>query len=206
MASYRDPYMVFGTGRSGTSTVARLMHTRLGVYMGKRFVPANPTNPEGFYEDIEFYRANLDFVQGDITYQAWRAMVWVTVVQRRQLERPWGFKESRMGHLLGLYLGFFDAPRLIWCRRDANLVIASLQRCYGWKENKARRFYEMRFKTIDRLLKCRDHLAIDFEGRQLTDDEIIETLRQKWPELKLQDKQRTLPQRLQKLKVASANP
>ena len=47
--------LVFGTGRSGTSTVARLLHEECKVHMGDSWVrqPDN-FNPKGYYEDHGF--------------------------------------------------------------------------------------------------------------------------------------------------------
>ena len=47
-----DSYLVVGTGRSGTSTVARVMHEKLGISMGNEFVPSNEFNEKGYYEDV----------------------------------------------------------------------------------------------------------------------------------------------------------
>ena len=49
---YRQPaIIVLGSGRSGTSTVARLCHTRIGVCMGHVLKQGDPLNPNGYYED-----------------------------------------------------------------------------------------------------------------------------------------------------------
>ena len=52
------PIFVIGTGRSGTSTVARLLHDNFDINMGDNFRPANDDNPSGFYEDLDLKRLN----------------------------------------------------------------------------------------------------------------------------------------------------
>jgi len=180
---YPDPYLVLGTGRSGTSTVARIFHNKLGVFMGHQFPPTNETNPDGFWEDMDFYRANKSFVMGQISFPVWRKKVWTTILMRRALNKPWGFKESRMGHLIGLYVGFFDNPRIVWCQREKDLVIASLQRCYGHDKKRAYALWRTREKTIDRILRNTDHLVIYFNKKRKSDEEIIEHIKSKWKDI-----------------------
>lgn len=49
---YRCPdVVVVGTGRSGTSAVARVLHERIGVCMGHFIKTPNAANPKGFHED-----------------------------------------------------------------------------------------------------------------------------------------------------------
>lgn len=51
--TYRPPQLVIvGTGRSGTSTVARVAHERLGICMGHYLRLPGPANQDGFYEDL----------------------------------------------------------------------------------------------------------------------------------------------------------
>jgi len=53
-----QPYLVIGTGRSGTSTVARVLHEKLNVFMGYHFPETTDQNPKGFWEDLEFNEWN----------------------------------------------------------------------------------------------------------------------------------------------------
>jgi hypothetical protein len=56
--------LVVGTGRCGTSTVARVLHEQLGVCMGSRFREADANNPRGFYEDLDALEANQRLLAG----------------------------------------------------------------------------------------------------------------------------------------------
>ena len=55
-------YMILaiGTGRSGTSEVARILEEQ-GVFMGKAFHLGDKFNPKGYFEDREFQSLHLAF-------------------------------------------------------------------------------------------------------------------------------------------------
>lgn len=55
--------VVIGTGRSGTSTAARILHTRLGVCMGHKFLKPNKYNSQGYWED-EYLRVEARLLAG----------------------------------------------------------------------------------------------------------------------------------------------
>ncbi len=49
---FRKPnVLIVGSGRSGTSTVARICHEKLGICMGHYLKPGDYMNPSGYYED-----------------------------------------------------------------------------------------------------------------------------------------------------------
>lgn len=49
--------LVVGPPRSGTSVIARILHTKLDICMGHYLVPGNKGNPLGFYEDFMMVKA-----------------------------------------------------------------------------------------------------------------------------------------------------
>jgi len=175
-----DPYLVVGTGRSGTSTVAGILHNELNIFMGYKFPPPDFTNIDGFYEDVDFRRVNKDFNFGKIGYPTFEKEVARIVANRLALNKPWGFKEGRMADLLGLYLGFFENPRVIRCRRKSELVVKSLVRCYGLTEEFAEMFWFKRERTLDNVLSGKDYLTICFDERRIPDKEIISLIENKW--------------------------
>lgn len=175
-----DPYLVVGTGRSGTSTVAGILHNKMDVFMGYEFPPANHTNPDGFWEDIEFYRMNKMFVFGKINYPIWKKEIIEIIANRIEMRKPWGFKESRMAELVGLYLGFFENPKIIRCKRNKELVISSLMRCYGYSKEMATAFWEKREPILNNILSGKDYLTIHFGEDRVADKEIIDSIEKKW--------------------------
>jgi len=175
-----DPYLVVGTGRSGTSTVAGILHNKMDIFMGHEFTPANVTNPEGFWEDVEFNKTNVGFVEGLINYPTWRKSIGKIITDRVALDKPWGFKDPRMATLLGFYLGFLRSPKIIRCIRDKELVISSLMRCYGFDREKATAFWYVRETVLDNTLSGKDFLLIDFGDKRISDAEIIDSVEKKW--------------------------
>ncbi len=182
MPDYRDPYLVIGTGRCGTSTVAGLLHNKLGVFMGESFLPPDKDNPDGYYEDSEFVSYNHRFYRRGLDIQNWLAYVLRLISQRQAMGRPWGIKSIRMTEVLGLYLGFFDNPKIIYCQRNMEDTLASFKRCYSWADAQAKNIYWFRKKVADRLLQGRDYLSLDFNERR-TDEYIIKAIKGKWKEL-----------------------
>jgi hypothetical protein len=177
---HKDPYLVVGTGRSGTSFVAGIMHNDMGIHMGKEFPPANESNPDGFWEDMDFYNLNTALVIGQIPYTKFMNDAIAIVRERREMGIPWGFKESRMGVLLGNYLGLFDKPKIIWCKRKKDLVLASVSKCYEYDADRSYTLYYTRMVMLTRLLQDRDPLIIEFDESTKTKEEIISAIGEKW--------------------------
>lgn len=69
------PVIVLGCPRSGTSTVARILHTKLGVCMGHIFRAPDDRNPEGYYEDKVMAKALDGLRRGGITPSMWRLIM-----------------------------------------------------------------------------------------------------------------------------------
>jgi len=176
---HRDPYLVLGTGRCGTSTTARILHEKLGVFMGESFLPPDENNPDGYYEDSEFVSLNHRFYRRGLDVQNWLAYVTRLIAERQMLQKPWGIKSMRMADTLGMYLTFFDKPKLIYCQRNKEDTLASFQRCYSYAPSQAQNIYWFRKTVIDRLLQGRDYLTLDFTNH-LTDEYIIDRLKGKW--------------------------
>lgn len=142
--------VVVGMHRSGTSTVAGLLHHG-GIAMGEEevFLPRpGPENPRGFFENHRF-RLHNDRMAERCGY---RVKSWSTEVpvlgpgplQRRAMERllrryagryaDWGFKDPRTCLTLDPWLralertGLRDEARVVFVARDANAVARSLAR------------------------------------------------------------------------------
>jgi len=54
--------VVVGAPRSGTSMLAGLF-VDAGFHAGRRLIPPNPSNPAGFFEDLDVNRANDDLLE-----------------------------------------------------------------------------------------------------------------------------------------------
>lgn len=160
--------LVVGTGRCGTSTVARLLHEELGISMGERFDPPCPANPDGIYEDLEFREIHVAFQRGLLTLPMLRARFGALVARRRE---PWGLKDPRLAHHLGLYLQWLEKPDVIWCHRDLDSVATSINRWYHTPVNKAHGESLDRWLQLQRVLQPHPRvLKIYFDTRRSEGD------------------------------------
>ena len=112
---------VIGTGRSGTSTVSRILHTRCDVCMGRE-LPKRRGEP--VYEDQAFSTLNHWLSEGPPHEEA------VTQLKALVATRgePWGMKCPATADFLPLYNEVCPEARYIWCARDLVSVRASLKR------------------------------------------------------------------------------
>jgi hypothetical protein len=175
-----DPYIVIGTGRSGTSTVARIFHEKLDVFMGYEFKQADSANQDGYWEDVDFHNANRGFLIGKMTYPQWIDAIFGVVAERRIKGIPWGFKDPDASHFLGLYMSFFQTPRIIRCTRKKELVVKSLMTKLGHTRKHAENVWEMKEMILDNLLNGKDCLTIRFDENRLTDETIMKLITEKW--------------------------
>lgn len=157
--------IVLGPGRCGSSTVARILHNHLQISMGNRFRPADDSNLNGFYEDLDFRDLNhaelsntgtLDF-DGHVTK---------LVVKRRERwgGELWGIKDPRICNLWEQYSAF--PAKYIVCTRRPQLIIRSMMANYGWSENESKQLLVTRLHGIDKLLEGQDALRIDFSVKR----------------------------------------
>jgi len=175
-----DPYIVIGTGRSGSSTVAGILHNKMEIFMGHEFRKPDEKNSSGYWEDIEFASPNWRFLKGKIAYPEWIEEIFAVIAERKNRGIPWGFKDPDATHFLGLYLSFFKEPKIIRCRRKKELVIASLIKSFGWTQKYAENLWNMKEMILDNVLSGRDYLEIYFDEKRIPDIEIIKLIEEKW--------------------------
>jgi len=167
---------VVGPGRSGTSTVARLLHENLNVCMGHKFREADEDNQDGYYEDLEFKNLNERFITGEVSLGQWETETRKLVnVRRKTYWHNWGLKDPRLCYLLGLYLSFVDLPTIIRCRRDIELVTKSMQKAYGWTKEESENVYKDRNRRLDNLLQGKKVYDIYFTEHK-NEEEVVKWL------------------------------
>lgn len=164
------PIFVMGTGRSGTSTVARLLHTEFDVCMGQRFRDPDEFNPMGYYEDLDLKNLNEQFLSGTLTFPAFATALENELMHPWRRNTNWGLKDPRLCELGGFYFAQLD-PIVIRCTRSKEQVVASLQKCYGYAEDVASKIFEGRENALDNLLRHRHVKLISFD--QLKSDEQV---------------------------------
>lgn len=119
------PIIVVGTGRSGTSTVARLLHHSLGVRMYRdQFLAPDKWNPGGYFEDRKVKRLNKAATTGAITGVTWREQMYDHM---RADHSPWGFKLQPLAPLGDDFiLDAMDPRAVIACVRDRTMTARSI--------------------------------------------------------------------------------
>ena len=162
-----DPVIVVGPGRSGTTVVARLLHTELGVNMGEKF----RSDPEGecYYEDLDFRDLNRHFMDGRLNYNEWLTVTERNIFVRRRTEKPWGFKDPRGSYIMGLFFMFFDSPLFVRCRRNHEDVARSMSKNYDWPIVKSLNMARERDLALDRYLSGRKVIEFHFDQWQEED-------------------------------------
>lgn len=163
---------VVGPGRSGTSTVARILHEKLGVSMGESFRDPDDTNPQGYYEDLSFKDLNMRMLSGGIPLDIWKSNLKALMSQRKE---PCGLKDPRLCYLLGHYLELAQDALLIRTHRPAHLVASSMSRCYKWPYVDSLQETIRRETMLDALVAGRTVYEINF-SQQISDEELEEKI------------------------------
>jgi hypothetical protein len=156
MVAPRPIVLIIGSGRSGTSLTMQVL-AALGLRTGVDLIPANASNPRGFYEDRAIVRLHADLLRalGTPLYAPLPADWLHTPVARAtcdalsrllrqrlaQTEGPYGIKDPRLSTLYPLWHDVFERlglqPRVILAVRDPRSVVASLRRHYGFSAEEA---------------------------------------------------------------------
>ena len=139
VATAEAEIIVAGFHRSGTSSVAQLLHAA-GLFVGDDLIGALPTNPYGHFEDREIVRIHdrillengfnwqvaEDFVP-KISPLRWRA-IQDYVVRRRVEHRLWGFKDPRSCLFLPAWKHVMPDSKIVIIFRPVEDCASSLAR------------------------------------------------------------------------------
>ena len=157
-----NPIIVVGVGRSGTSITAKILH-ELGVFMGNTFVPPDDTNPDGFYEDIEFMFLNrFKAEEGkNVKDVDWYEQVIPLIKRRHEYALKnnirWGFKSPHTSELLAYYTRLVPDAQWIFCDRRRIDLIESLVQTYSISTTTAENIIQQRIYNIRRFLSGKYH-------------------------------------------------
>lgn len=172
LQNFRDknPFIVVGVGRSGTSTTARVLRDSCNVFMGDRFRGDH-------YEDLDFKNNDDLLLDKKINLYDWRSCL-IKLIRKRQNDKVlWGFKNPRNAYLLDLYFEYFYSPRIIYCIRNKKQIIDSLMRNYGWSIDIANTVYNDRTQLIeDRIIresKIKNNVLLFDFTTHLSDEYIV---------------------------------
>jgi hypothetical protein len=157
--------LVVGAGRSGTSTVARILHENLNVNMSPPFY-------NNKYESQLFRMLNRSLVLGEMNYKSWLPKVNELIIAAESEKRTWGFKDPLIAYTLGLYLSLLHRPVIIWAYRDVEQVSESMKKNYKWYQIQADKEAVTRTTMIYRCLSRVEHMKIDFSKGFISDERI----------------------------------
>ncbi|HEX5478141.1 MAG TPA: hypothetical protein VFY79_00325 [Dehalococcoidia bacterium] len=142
-------FIIAGSGRSGTSAVAKLLHLS-GVSVGHDLIEPDESNADGYFEERAVVEAN------DLILQSAGLVEWFTTAMRAEIidaSRPHedvmralvgqatpAWKDPRFSWTLEAWLPLFrERPRVIVCLRSPDEVAASTLRYYGADGEEPRR-------------------------------------------------------------------
>ena len=122
--------IVFGTGRSGTSAVAGMLH-KMGVRMGNTFVQTGSQNPYGTFEDRELYDLNRKVLEGEEKPEAYRQYV---RMRQEGSVHYWGVKDPALVSTLQYFISALKAEgveyKVVSITRDPAECVNSYMRTY----------------------------------------------------------------------------
>lgn len=151
--------LVVGTGRCGTSAVARVLHEGLGVHMGGDLFGAGETNKFGHYEDLAFDEVLKLYRDGRHANDRLNALI-----RERQRHAIWGVKHPNLVFAAMDMISLLTDVKVICCSRDRNRCIRSFEKAYSWSSDVASQHYQKRKDAEARLLRhLAGHITIDFD-------------------------------------------
>ncbi len=145
-------FLICGSGRSGTSAVARVLH-EAGITMGSDLIEADASNAEGYFEERSVVALN-DAILHDVGLHRWfvtatRAEILAAGRARHDVMLPLaaaataGWKDPRFCWTLEAWLEVLpERPQLIVCVRSPSEVVESTLRYYALDSDEARRAAE----------------------------------------------------------------
>src|SRR5262245_11985949 len=134
-------FIVTGSGRSGTSAVAKLLHDA-GLSAGHDLIAADEGNAEGYYEERGLIELNQHILNdcrlGERFATATRAEVlaaaeeWLEPMREVVAGATPAWKDPRFSWTLEAWLPLLpEPPKIIVCLRSPSEVVASVMHYYG---------------------------------------------------------------------------
>jgi hypothetical protein len=165
-------FLICGSGRSGTSAVARLLH-EAGLPVGHDLIEPDEHNAEGYYEERQLVLIN------DAILNAAGLGPWFSVASREQVlqaaeqygdymralvdEATPAWKDPRLSYTLEAWLPLLpESPRIIVCLRSAAEVVASTMRYYAQAGDEAEAAIKHVWRSeYERLIEIIDAYKLD---------------------------------------------
>ena len=172
--------IIAGSGRSGTSAVARMVHES-GMSVGHDLIEADENNAEGYFEERGVVLLN-DAILNDVGLNEWfatasREQIIEAARARGDIMRELAanatpaWKDPRFSWTLEAWMEVWpDRPRVIVCLRSPSEVVASTMKYYGQVDDEARRSVEHVWHAeSERLLEIIDAYDLDTVSIEFAD-------------------------------------
>ena len=172
---------ILGCGRSGTSLVAGLFRSA-GYFQGSKFYRSRPSNPLGFFEDVETNNINevlLEPLTPEATSHGHRwlariptdSTITATPDTGRRIRdvlenRPFCLKDPRFCYTLHLWRQHAPLTRMICVFRNPRIVVASIMSEIA----SAPYLRNLRFTTVDAFAVWRQMYLHVLERHAVTGD------------------------------------
>lgn len=159
--------LVVGTGRCGTSTVARLLQEECGVFMCQqdRQEPS-AHNPQGFYEEKAFGDVFKQCTKEEQNLGHLQLVLQKLVQQKVQRHKDWGLKSNLLAYFLPMLLQTLpEKPIIIRCHRDVYATAYSWARVFGVSLRDCIHEINSRVGLLDMWLEGYNYMRIDFTER-----------------------------------------
>src|SRR4051794_38105877 len=134
-------FLITGSGRSGTSAVAKLLH-HAGLSAGHDLIEADESNADGYFEErpviklndciLRDTRLNERFATASREQVVAAAVPYSDEMRELAARATPAWKDPRFCWTLEAWLPFLpDPPRMVVCLRSPQEVVASTMRYYG---------------------------------------------------------------------------
>lgn len=145
--------LVLGTGRSGTSAVAGVLH-KLDCCMGNVFQPRNRNNRYGTFEDAEFRSLDVMVAFDDWLSEESTGKAYEKLIEKRSKGREiWGVKDPDLVRVLSYVLPHLNNNyRVVVCRRGREDTIASFMQAYNQSRAEAEKWHKEKAALLDECL------------------------------------------------------
>lgn len=202
VVAVRPKVLIVGSGRSGTSTAARICHEKLGICMGRFFKPADEMNPEGYYEDYVSHGLVRSMVAGvllptdyleimsevlEVERSSWSTEQGDRHPRWHTMTVPWGAKDPWFLQLQPSWQKALEPELAIICRREPKLVVESWLRVAALAGrapsreviDRYKEITEMRYEACDAVkLIWPNYLELNFDEER-TDEWVEEGIRER---------------------------
>jgi len=122
--------------------------------MGGEFSPNNIDNPDGNFEDMEFWRMYWYLENREVETRQREKMIQY-VINKRRLDKPWGWKHPAVADFIDEHIRYARTAHYIWCQRDTADAIRSFRKAFNyegyWPLEKVKALFDKRDEAKEKI-------------------------------------------------------